>query len=545
MRPGREASGGARATANARIHAPGFDVTGQVDLRLTLDSGLSLDSFKLRLGSDIPIKGLVVKEATLAYSHESGADVWEGGVEVGLPARGPIVGGSLKLVNGSLTARLGTPFVLEAGGTLHLTDQEVSSAWLRASIPGGVAFKGSISRSFLIVHLEGGVGGSIDSHSFEAEGSVKVSASPVSAKGDALLNNAGIAGCASARVLGKSVSIGGAHRWSGGDSVFKDSCGFGRLRSALGAGSSAVTSAAGGFRIPAHARQVNLVVHGGDGPPEIVLDHGKRRKLVEPGSTGTFGRAVYVAFADEAHGDTYIALAQPPAGRLRVAAPSGQPRLARVGAALPLPNPRVRTKVRKVGPRRLRLSWHARHIGGQRLVFQDTDVRGRNQVLSTARARGSITFRAHDDGARGAHRLRVVVLQDGLIREALSGPRYKPAPVRIARPRVRVRLRRGHAVITWHRVAYAASYEVFVTTSDGRRLFFSRPAKKRGVRIPTAGRVNAAVRGVGAGLEHGPKGIGRARRAVTRSNHSKKHRHQRRKRRHGASGMLVGDRHGR
>jgi hypothetical protein len=58
-------------------------------------------------------------------------------------------------------------------------------------------------------------------------------------------------------------------------------------------------------------------------------------------------------------------------------------------------------------------------------------------------------------------------------------------------------------------VQNATSYEVSVSTSDGRHLFFAVGARDRSVRIQGAPHVVASARGVGAGMELGPLGVGR------------------------------------
>jgi PKD repeat protein len=560
--------GGVDAVANATIGNSLYKVSGQIDLQVTLSAGLKLNSLELELASDVPIKSLVVKKAKLAYHHTSAGDVWDGVVAVELPAKGPTVQGELVLtngsvsevalkvsginkpigevvflqslglkvdfiprlsatgsiglsagpnilghtaasLNGSLTATIGDPFVLEAAGTLDMIDQKVASASVKATIPGGVSFSGEISRSFAVIEITGGISGSITPQSFEAQGHVKIDAHVVSASGDALVNNAGLAGCASAQVLWATVSIGASHRWSGENSVFADTCGFGRLQSALGASSSALSGPPTIVHVPPHTRQINLVVRGTNASPEIALTQGRNHLLIMPNTTGAFGRAVYLALADPSIDATYIAIAGPEAGTLDVASTAGQPRFASVGSALPLPSPHVRISVHSVGTRRYRLSWSSRKIPGQTLLFQDVNARGRVQVLSTTRSAGRITFAALDNGASGPHRLRVVVEQDGLIRESLAGLTFHPAPVRVGRPRVNVRSTGRTDVITWSAARNATSYDVSVSISDGRHLFFAVGARKRAVRIQGAPNVVANVRAVGTGMEVGPLGVGR------------------------------------
>jgi hypothetical protein len=578
------APGGLDALVNASIGKSSFMVSGAIDLKLTLDSGLELDSLKLALSSDLPIKSLLVKKATLTYTRESSGDVWEGDVAVQLPDNGPQVEGTLTVTNGSLSeialdvtginkplgevvflqslglkvdfvpalsatgsiglsagpavdghtaasldgsleADIGSPFVLKADGTLSLVDQKLASASVTATIPGGVSFKGNLTASFLVIKLDGQISGSVTSNSFDAEGGITLQAPLVTANGDGLVNNVGIAGCASAKIgvtvfgnfIGKTVTVGGAHRWSGSNSLFDDSCGFSKLQSELGAH----TASAGGIRVPRHTRQLNVIVRGAAGPPQVQLQHGSTTAIVPPNSTGAFGKTVYLAIADPSDGETDIAIADPPRGLLGVGPVPGQPALASVGSSLPLRSPAVHTTLRRVGPRRYRLSWRARRIGGQRLVFESSGRGGVQRLGSSAKARGQLTFTAVDDGTSGARAVRIVVEQDGLVRAILHGPRFKPARVPLGKPHVRVSLRGRRAVVTWSAVANSAQYYVSVGTSDGRHLFFEIGRRHHSVRVPGATVVFARVWAVGTGLELGRPGAASARTKRTRH-----HRHR-------------------
>jgi 5-hydroxyisourate hydrolase-like protein (transthyretin family) len=562
-------AGGARATVNAAI-AGNFSVSGTVQLELTLDAGLKLKGLSLTLASDLPIKDLVVKKAKISYRQTSAGDVWEGAVQIELPAKLPTIEGVLAITNGrisevavratsinrplgddgaflqslglavvfkpltvtgsigvsagpsikgktaasldgSLSATFGDPFVLEARGDVYLVDEEIASAWLKTSVPGGVEFGGQEKRTFDGIGVEGGIQGRINAHEFEAQGHATVSAGVASASGDALVNNVGLAGCATATIgIGyhQTVSIGGAHRWSGQNSVFNDSCGFGRLQSALDARVSAA-GAAKTVRVPAHVGQINLIVHGTDGPPEVMLTRGSQVADISPNTDGAFAGAAYIAVADGGEGDTDIAIAGLSGGTIAVSAPAGQPALEAVGSVLPLPKPDVHVQIHQVGGRRYRLTWSARQIPGQRLVFEDTNTRGQVRLLSTTRSHGQIVFTALDNGASGPQRLRVVVDQDALPREVLTGPVLHPTAVHVGEPHVDVRLAGTTDVVSWSAVQNAASYEVSVSTSDGRHLFFAVGAHDRSLRIAAATQAQAMVRGVGEGMQQGPFGVGR------------------------------------
>ncbi len=96
-------SGGAQVTANATIQSADFKVTGKVTLQLQLASGLKLKGLTIELASNLPIKGVVVKTAKLSYRDTSAGDVWEGAIEVELPAKLPTVKGTLIVTNGHIS----------------------------------------------------------------------------------------------------------------------------------------------------------------------------------------------------------------------------------------------------------------------------------------------------------------------------------------------------------------------------------------------------------------------------------------------------------
>lgn len=576
-------SGGVNAEVNATVGNAPFKVSGEIDLKLTLASGLQLSSFRLELASNLPIKSLVVHKAALSYHHTSEGDVWKGEVEVELPAKGPTVAGELVVTNGaisevglkvsginkplgevvflqslglevtfspeltatgsiglsagpaiaghtaseldgSLTAEIGEPFVLQAKGTLSLVSEKMADATIKATIPGGVTFKGDLSASFLVVSLDGTIGGEVASSHFQAEGAITLHAPVLTASGDALLDNAGLAGCASAKIgatvfghfVGTTVTIGGSHRWSGENSLFTDSCGFGRLQEALAATVAAGTPATA-VRVPPQTRQINLIVKGSSGPPEVELSESGQTALVKPNTTGAFGQTAYLAIGDPTDGETDIAIGEPQAGTIEVSAPAGQPALVSVSSVLPLPSPHLQARLQSLGRRRYRLSWRARAIPGQTLAFEEADARGTRLLGETSHARGHLNFTAPEDGARGPHRLIILVKQEGLPRETVHGPAFRPKPTPLPAPAVHVRLVSATALISWSGIRGAAGYQVSVTTSDGRNLFFSPAARSRSLRIAGADRVTVRVRAINGDFAPGRFGSATAKKAPRRA----------------------------
>ncbi len=103
-----------------------------------------------------------------------------------------------------------------------------------------------------------------------------------------------------------------------------------------------------------------------------------------------------------------------------------------------------------------------------------------------------------------------MVRQDGLTQSAGVVARYTaPRPRRPRRPgSLRVTARRGVLSVRWGRAAGAASYEVRVVLSDGRRLLFlpKRTTRRLTVHDVAAGtRASVTVRGVSAIGRRGPR----------------------------------------
>jgi hypothetical protein len=414
-------------------------------------------------------------------------------------------------LNGSLGMQFGSPFMIEVRGSLYLLDDKLDSGFVRASFPGGVEFEGEETRQIGPLKLEANLAGSASSKTLEASGHATISATidnvGVSVSGYGLVNNVGLAGCATATVgvvYHQTVNLGGFYRWNGQEGEFNDSCGFGRLKSALAARAAATAASPVLLRNPAGTRQINLIVRGVSRSPEVVLTKGGKTATIVPNSEGEWDGAGYIALADPETGDTDIAIAGLSAGNFAVAAPPGQPGLTDVGTVLPLPKPNVRVTVRPTGGRRYRLQWQATPIPGQTLVFNDRNARGQEQLLATSRSRGRLEFTAMENGLAGAQHIEVSVEQDGLIRELLRRATFRPGRVVLAKPRVSLSEVAGTDRVTWRAGPYAGYYEVLISTSDGRKLFFKNSPGDRALRVAGAPRVEVSVRAAGEALIPGP-----------------------------------------
>ncbi len=555
-------SGAAYADVQASVSAGAFTASGGIDLQLTFAHGLQLNGWELALDSDIPLGSLVVKQASLKYA--ASGDTWTGTVDVNVPELSELEGTltisngklseiSIKLphlnkplgeivflqelgidvtlhpqvsiagtvgltagpevfdhsaasLNGSLSLTFGDPFVLSASGNLSVVDVPIGGAWLKVMIPGGVGFGGWFDRSVAGVGVEGQISGNIEAKRFELKGSITASAGPLSASGYGVVNQVGLAACAVAHTFFGNAQVGGAYRWDGSSAWLQDACGFSGLESLLSASDAAAGPIEKEISVPAGMHQINVITRGSGAPPEVLLIHGASRAVVLPDSTGKFAGGGYVAIGDTVHDETDIAIVKPPRGELKISSASGTPDLAFIGTTTLLPDPIVKTSLSSLGSGRYRLTWSAKNLAGQSLLFVDRDANDQAQILSTGRTRGSIRFTAQDPGLAAQHRVVALILQQGLVREEIPGPSFRTHSLRLSRPRVVQDSAHGTTIVKWSAVRGAASYRVYVTTSDGSSLFFERGTRTRSVTVPSANPVRAKVQAVSAYWLGGPFG---------------------------------------
>jgi hypothetical protein len=85
------------------------------------------------------------------------------------------------------------------------------------------------------------------------------------------------------------------------------------------------------------------------------------------------------------------------------------------------------------------------------------------------------------------------------LREVVTAARFKVGRLNLGTPKVKIRVGTGGATVSWTAVRGATGYRMFVTTSDGRSLFFSRGSRTHSIALPAAARVQARVQAVGPG----------------------------------------------
>lgn len=557
--------GTATASVTGADHHSPVQVSGSLAVELKLTDGLELDSLTLELASKLPFKGLVAGKARLHYADDSGAELWEGTVGIELPSGeeggeggGPTITGTLVVseghvneialaadsinkplgeivflqslglkvlvgppltatgsiglsagpeingksaasIDGSLTATLADPFVLEGAGELSLVDEKLAGGGITAYLPGSVLFHGNLAISIASVDLSGYIKGYVEPSRFTATAGVTLGWHGYSATGFALANNNGIAGCGRVPVYSKLIEFGGASLWNGHTSLFH-SCGFGELEGKLAARAASTPTL---IHVPAGVHQINLLVKGATAPPTVLLGPASSPTSVAPESTGLYQGHPYAALADPEDNETAIAINEPSAGTIEVSPAPGQASLAGVESTVALPTPSPRLRLSNQGHDRYTVSWSARRIPGQRLVFEDTDSRGAHPLASSTASHGHFTFTAANDGTPD-HTLNTTVEQEGLIREVVPGPAYHPANPHLARPPASLRRHHRIAILTWRPGHGAVRTEITITTADGQHLYYNEASRTTTLRIASDAAINAGINYIGPAGEHGP-----------------------------------------
>jgi hypothetical protein len=263
-------------TANAAVAS----ITGYLHLKLTNSLGLQIQDAKLSWEGGLPIKQLVVKNASLAYHHSSAGDEWTGKVSVVLPFPGklPNLDGTLAILNGqvaevgltasninrpvgevvflqklgldvrvvphfkatgtlglsagptlpilnapaasldsTLTADLGDPVVLSAKGNLTIVGKlPLAEATAKWTVPSRFQLSGEAKISAGPASVDARVSGIVSSKGFALLGNGAVSVPGASGSGLVYFSEKGFGACFLESVGPTTVGEGFGEHWTGG-----------------------------------------------------------------------------------------------------------------------------------------------------------------------------------------------------------------------------------------------------------------------------------------------------------------------------------------
>ena len=395
---------------------------------------------------------------------------------------GPSIAGKTALsVDGSITAVLADPWIVEVDGDAKLASKlELGSAFVRFSSAGLFEFGGKAQWELSIVKIEGAVAGWIAGlHNFDVEGSVKGCVSlyvyTPCAGAKALVSNLGIAACV--EVLGEGVGV-GTH-WGEDFDAFTG-CDLGPWRPVKP--TAETSSVAQHFQIPAGLPSIAWSINGAGGlPPDVTLKGPGGEEVAVTRGTPYVSNAHF--FAGEAlNGQSYLVVKNPPAGDWTITDTGAVP-ITAIRQANGLPKPAVRASVTGSGRARV-LHWHLKPIAGQKVSFAEIGKDVRRVIGTTTSAQGSLRFQAAN-GPAGVRKIEALVEQDGRPRATLPLTSYRaPAPPKPGRTSALRLTRKGKTVtVRWSAAPAGFRHAVYVTMSDGRSLLRLTGARAHSVAL--------------------------------------------------------------
>lgn len=431
------------------------------------------------------------------------------GVGIGvIPVGSPAQFTNTMQINGDIALTLADPFKIEVSGDASLFGIPVSSAHLLFISNGYLSLGGAFDFKLDPIEVSAGLNAVVDlPHGlFSAEFKADLQLLGYSLSSvDGIISSNGLALCGDLPVPPFSrVTIG--HHWNHDYTDLVPS--FDWLRShacdlsgyQVMARPAVATAAAAGLPIAVpHARSVDIAVRSTSATPAVVLTAPNGKQTV-PAITSMSAAASALATANgprtaaftvPSKATTVVVLRDPAAGTWRVASLPGSPALAGLSESHTLPDAAIRAHLTGHG-RHLRLRYSMRPRPGMTVVFEETGSRATHLIGKAHGARGSLAF-SPGDGPAGRRRIVALITQDRLPRPQVLLTTYRaPGPLLPGRVhRLRVSIRRHTLTIRFARASNAHSYEIRISSTDGKHRLLLSPASHP----------SATLRGMGPGAQ--------------------------------------------
>ena len=431
---------------------------------------------------------------------------------IGVSAGPQLFGTEAVSVDGDFTYENSNPDRYAITGSARVADIQLASGSVSYQTDGRFDMSAQGSFQKFGVGFEGSLQGWVDganAFNFQGNGAVKVGR--FRNGGDAVVSSSGAAACRH----GFGPDVGFGYGWGSGlPHIFASSCNVGDW---VVGGSTRQAGAPtfGSFAIAGGQPVAVFSVVGTLAPPRAILTgpDGATVATTPDDPFGGIDDGRILLFQNLEDRTTYIAVKDPAGGLYRMSLKAGSAPASVFRSAQSLAAPRVRARVDGRGRRRA-LRWTFTRVRGRSVVFYEQGRDTRRRLTATTRRQGRVAF-AVPDGRRGRREIVAIVRQDGLTQSAGVVARYTaPPPRRPQRPgSLRITRRRGVLSVRWGRARGAASYEVRVVLSDGRRLLFlpGRTTRTLTVQdVSTRVRASVSVRGVSAIGRRGPRAQARA-----------------------------------
>jgi hypothetical protein len=420
---------------------------------------------------------------------------------IGVSAGPQLFGKEAVSIDGDFTYVEGTPDRYAITGSARIVDIPLVSGSASYQTDGRFDMGAQATFQKFGVGFDGSLQGWVDGgNAFNFQGNGGVHVGRFRNGGDAVISSSGVAACRH----GFGPDVGFGYGWGPNDEhhIFGSSCNIGAW--VVGGSTRQVGPPTfGSFAIAGGQPAAVFSVVGTLAPPRAILTgpDGATVAATPDDPAGGIDDGRVLLFQNPADLTTYIAVKDPAGGLYRLSLKPGSAPASVFRSAQSLAAPRVRARVDGRGRRRA-LSWTFTPVRGRSVVFYEQGRDTRRKLASTTQRRGRLAFTV-PDGRAGRREIIAMILQDGLTQTACVVAHYT-AP-RLRQPRrpgsLRTTARRGVLSVRWARAGGAASYEVRVVLSDGRRLLFlpRRTARRVSVRDVAAGtRASVTVRGVSA-----------------------------------------------
>ncbi len=446
-------------------------------------------AFVDRLGTAVPLApGVFLDRVALGVCVNPPPLKVKGEVGIGF---GPDYNGAKAIgLSGWFQYTGGTPWLIEAGGSLSVFGTQMADAHFSYESSGMVTFGFHAGFDFgKAASFDGKVDGWVQTGTpnFNVEGSVNVCNKTLGCIGaDAVVSNIGVAGCAKVDTWFGPVHAGAGYTFRSKEvDVMLTGCDIGPYRAKAAQASGNTFGVGRSAAVIVHARGVG-------GMPKVVLvgPGGRRVSSDVPDGQG-FKNGDYMIMSDEDHNAVSVLVASPKAGDWKVETLPGSVPLAGIDVADPRPATQLKAKIVRRGV----LKYDYTPVNGEQVVFTERGLHTA-RALGTARA-GKHTLRfTPGAGGSGVRNIVAQVTQDGLPRDNVKVASFVAAADRLpARPHVKITRKGAFARIRW--TSNADHVDISYTTAAGASKLVAGRRARGAIRI-RATRMTVTVRGLRA-----------------------------------------------
>lgn len=450
-------------------------------------------AFVDRLGTAVPLApGVFLDRVALGVCVNPPPLKVKGEVGIGF---GPDYNGAKAIgLNGWFQYTGGTPWLIEAGGSLSVFGTQMADASFSYESSGMVKFGFHAGFNFgKAATFDGRVDGWVQTGTpnFNVEGGVAVCNKTLGCiNANAVVSNIGVAGCAGIDTWLGKVNVGAGYTFRTKEvDVMLAGCDIGPYRA------KAAQVGGTGFHVGRKAAAVVVRVRGRGGVPKVALvgPDGRRVSTDVPDGQG-FKNRDYMIMSDEDHGAVSVLVASPAAGDWAVEPLPGSVEIAGLDVADPRPQTDLKAKIVRKGAQRL-LEYDYTPQHGEQVVFAERGVHTA-RALGTARA-GKHTIRfTPGAGGSGVRNVVAQITQDGKPRENVKVASFvAPADRLPARPKVKLKRRGQFVRVSW--TSNADRVDISYRTAAGASKLVAGRKPRGAIRV-RATRMTVTVRGLRA-----------------------------------------------